>query len=102
MGDKFNVSIIIPVYNAEKHIKDTLHSIENQSFQKEIEVLVINDGSDDNSIEEIEKFMINSYRDNIHYTLFDDGLNLGQGARRNFGIERAQGETIIFLDSDDF
>lgn len=102
LGDKFNVSIIIPVYNAEDSIQETLYSIENQSFQQQMEVLLINDGSEDNSIRRIEEFMMNSFRNNIHYTLYDDGQNLGQGARRNFGIEQAQGETILFVDSDDF
>lgn len=102
MQENFKVSIIIPVYNAEEHIKDTLRSIENQTFKGKIEVLLINDGSEDNSISNIEDFMVNNQRENIHYILYDDAQNLGQGARRNFGIENARGETILFVDADDF
>lgn len=96
-----DVSIIIPVFNAEKHIKETLKSIEKQLFNGKIEVILINDGSEDNSVTQIEEFIETSIKDNITYKMFDDGVNKGQGARRNYGIDVATGEAIIFLDSDD-
>lgn len=102
MEKNFNVSIIIPVYNAEDYIKETLESIEKQKFNDQIEVLLINDGSEDDSVNIIESFIKKNSRDNIYYTVYNDGENLGQGARRNLGIDLAQGETILFLDADDF
>lgn len=96
-----DVSIIIPVFNAGKHIKETLKSIEKQLFNGKIEVILINDGSEDNSVTQIEEFIETSIKDNITYKMFDDGVNKGQGARRNYGIDVATGEAIIFLDSDD-
>lgn len=96
-----DVSIIIPVFNAEKHIKETLKSIEKQLFNGKIEVILINDGSEDNSVSLIEEFIEKSIKDNITYKIFDDGVNKGQGARRNYGIDVATGKAIIFLDSDD-
>lgn len=96
-----DVSIIIPVFNAGKHIKETLKSIEKQLFNGKIEVILINDGSEDNSVTQIKEFIETSIKDNITYKMFDDGVNKGQGARRNYGIDVATGEAIIFLDSDD-
>lgn len=101
MGNMNDVSIIIPVFNAENYIRETLNSIEKQQFNGNIEVILINDGAEDNSVGEIKNFINKSVRNNINYKLFDDGLNKGQGARRNFGIDVATGEAIIFLDSDD-
>lgn len=102
MDKKYEVTIIIPVYNAEEYIINTLNSVENQNFNKNVEVLIINDGSEDNSINIIENFISNSSNSYIDYKLYDDGINKGQGARRNFGIEIAKGESILFLDSDDY
>ncbi|MEJ7218457.1 bifunctional glycosyltransferase/CDP-glycerol:glycerophosphate glycerophosphotransferase [Staphylococcus gallinarum] len=101
MGNEKDVSIIIPVFNAEQHIEETLNSIENQRFNGAIEVILINDGSEDKSVDIIESFINNHKKKNIRYRLFDDGINKGQGARRNFGIDNANGEAILFLDSDD-
>ncbi|MDG0860375.1 bifunctional glycosyltransferase/CDP-glycerol:glycerophosphate glycerophosphotransferase [Staphylococcus equorum] len=101
LGNMNDVSIIIPVFNAENHIKETLNSIEKQQFNGKIEAILINDGSEDNSVNEIENFISKSTKKNITYRLFNDGFNKGQGARRNYGIDVATGEAIIFLDSDD-
>lgn len=97
-----DVSIIIPVFNAEQHIKETLNSIENQRFNGSIEVILINDGSEDESVKIIEDFISKPSNKGINYRLFNDGVNKGQGARRNFGIDNANGEAILFLDSDDY
>ncbi|PNZ79492.1 glycosyltransferase family 2 protein, partial [Staphylococcus microti] len=69
---------------------------------KDIEVILINDGSEDNSVQVINEFIANSTKEHIHYRVYDDGENKGQGARRNLGIDIATGESILFLDSDDF
>ncbi|MEC5300193.1 bifunctional glycosyltransferase family 2 protein/CDP-glycerol:glycerophosphate glycerophosphotransferase [Staphylococcus shinii] len=96
-----DVSIIIPVFNAEQHIKETLNSIENQRFNGAIEVILINDESEDGSVKIIEDFISKPSNKGINYRFFNDGVNKGQGARRNFGIDNATGEAILFLDSDD-
>ncbi|MGW7854185.1 bifunctional glycosyltransferase/CDP-glycerol:glycerophosphate glycerophosphotransferase [Staphylococcus xylosus] len=101
MGNENDVSIIIPVFNAEQHIKETLNSIENQRFNGSIEVILINDGSEDESVKIIEDFISKPSNKSINYRFFNDGVNKGQGARRNFGIDVANGEAILFLDSDD-
>lgn len=102
MNEMYAVSVIIPVYNAEDYIDKTLMSLENQKFDKKFEVLIINDGSEDKSMVLVEEFISKSTNENIDYKIFNDGKNKGQGTRRNFGIEIAKGEAILFLDSDDF
>ncbi len=91
------LSIIIPVYNTEKHLKKCFDSIINQN-NSEIEVVVINDGSTDNS-EVIIKEYTEQYKDVFKYYKKD---NSGVADTRNFGIEKATGEYIMFLDSDDY
>ena len=91
------LSIIIPVYNTEKHLKKCFDSIINQN-NSEIEVVVVNDGSTDNS-EVIIKEYISKYKDVFTYYKKD---NTGVSDTRNFGIEKASGKYIMFLDSDDY
>lgn len=89
------ISIIIPCYNGEQTIKRCLDSVINQTY-KNIEIILINDGSTDNTNEIIQPFL----KDNrIKYY---DRINHGIGKTRNFGIKKAQGEYITFLDSDDY
>lgn len=91
---KPDVSIIVPIYNAEKYLKKCLDSLINQT-KKELEFILINDGSTDSS-EEIVK----SYQDDrIKYF---KNKNQGIGKTRNFGIQKATGKYIMFLDSDDY
>lgn len=97
-----DVTVIIPLYNAEKYIYETLDSVVNQSFKGSIEVIIINDGSTDNSVEYVKKYILNNSMKNINFRLLDDGKNLGPGTRRNQGINLATGKAIQFLDSDDF
>ena len=101
LENKYDVSVIIPVFNAENYIEETLNSIERQKFNGTAEVILINDGSEDNSVYVIENYINKSNKKSIEYKFFNDGLNMGQGARRNFGIDNANGEAILFLDSDD-
>ncbi len=92
------VSIIIPVYNVEEYLPICLDSLVNQTMDKsQKEVLVINDGSPDNSwdicLEYSEKYdFIKSFKKE----------NEGLSATRNFGIKHAQGKYLFFLDSDDY
>lgn len=89
-----DISIIVPIYNAEKYLNKCLDSLVNQT-KKELEFILVNDGSTDNS----EK-IIKSYKDDrIKYF---KNKNQGIGKTRNFGIEKATGKYLMFLDSDDY
>ncbi len=86
-------SIIIPNYNKEKYIEECLQSITNQTLDKsKYEVLVIDDGSTDNSLDIIKKYPVKLFHTE----------RKGAGGARNLGIEKATGEYILFLDSDDY
>lgn len=89
------ISIIIPVYNGEKYIKKCLDSIKSQTFQ-DYEVLIINDGSKDNT-----KKIIETYLEDDRFKLYNR-TNHGIGSSRNFGIEKSKGNYICFIDSDDY
>ena len=91
------VSIIVPVYNTEKYLGKCLDSLLNQTLE-EIEIIVVNDGSTDDSQKVIDEFS-NRFPQKIKpYSKANGGLS----DARNFGIERASGEFIGFVDSDDF
>lgn len=92
-----NVSIITPVYNVERCIERTINSIINQS-SKDFELLLIDDGSKDKSIEIAENLLIDS---DVNYRIITQE-NKGVSAARNTGICEAKGEYICFLDSDDY
>lgn len=87
------ISVVIPLYNKEEQIAHTLQSVFKQTFQ-DFEIVVVDDGSTDNSVEEVERFDDSRIR-LIHQT------NAGVSAARNRGIEEARGELIAFLDADD-
>lgn len=84
-------SIIIPVYNVEKYIKKCLDSVFNQT-EKDFEVIVINDGTKDNSMDIVKKYDVKVINQK----------NGGLSAARNTGVSHAKGKYIIFLDSDDY
>ena len=90
------VSIIVPVYNTEEYLDRCLDSIQNQTL-KEIEIIVVNDGSTDSSLEIIKKHMNEDNR-----IVLIDQENGGQSAARNSGIKIAKGQYIGFVDSDDY
>lgn len=90
------VSIIIPCYNAEKYIIRALDSISNQTF-KNLEVICIDDGSKDNTIQVIREYM---KQDKINIKLVSTE-NRGVSSARNTGIEMAAGKYVMFLDADD-
>ncbi|MEI3251451.1 MAG: glycosyltransferase family A protein [Candidatus Gastranaerophilaceae bacterium] len=95
--NKYKVSIIVPVYGVEKYIDKCLDSLVKQSL-KEIEIIVVNDGSQDNSQKIIDKY-VKRYPDKIKSYIKENG---GQGSARNYGLEKANGEYIGYVDSDDF
>lgn len=87
------ISVVIPLYNKETSICHTLQTVLNQSYQ-EFEIVIVNDGSTDRSVEEAEKVKDSRIR-LIHQA------NAGVSAARNKGIAEAKGEYIAFLDADD-
>ena len=89
------ISIIIPFYNVEKYIRQSLESVEKQTFEN-IEVILVDDGSSDGSLEIAEEFV--KQNDNFHLYRKENG---GQGSARNLGMKYATGDYIMFLDSDD-
>lgn len=91
------LSIIIPVYNSEKEITKCLESILKNNTSFEYEIILVNDGSTDNSLNILEKFSSNY--ENIK--VFNQ-KNEGVSSARNLGISKASGEWIMFVDSDDF
>lgn len=90
------VSIIIPVYNGEQTIERCLASIRNQTY-KNFEVLMINDGSKDHSLQVLNKFEKNDERFHVI-----NKINTGVSDTRNIGITKARGEYLQFVDSDDW
>jgi glycosyltransferase involved in cell wall biosynthesis len=90
------VSVIVPVYNTEKYLQDCLDSLVNQTF-KELEIIIVNDGSPDNSEKIIKKYV-----DRYPFIKAYKKKNGGLSSARNYGIEKAQGEYIVFIDSDDY
>lgn len=90
------LSIIIPVYNVEKYLRDTLESIVNQNGFSECELLLVNDGSTDSSLS-----ILKEYENRFGNIRVFDKPNEGVSATRNFGIGKASGDYIFFVDADD-
>lgn len=92
MENTSKVSVVIPAYNAESHIEKAIKSLMDQTF-KNIEVIVVNDGSTDKTKEVLKKF---------NQIKVITQLNKGSSQARKVGYEVSSGEYIMFLDSDDF
>lgn len=90
------VSIIVPVYNVEKYLRKCLNSLINQTL-KEIEIICINDGSTDKSLEILEE-----YKNRDSRIILLNQENSGQSITRNNGIKKATGEYLGFVDPDDW
>lgn len=84
-------SIVIPNYNEDKYIRECLESVFSQTYNN-YEVIVVDDGSTDNSLEIVKDFNVKIYHSN----------GLHAGGARNLGIDNASGDYIVFLDSDDY
>ena len=90
------ISIVVPIYNVENYLRMCLDSIQNQTY-KNFECLLINDGSPDNSAEICREYVAKDSR--FRYFEKENG---GLSSARNYGIERAEGAFITFVDSDDW
>ena len=89
------ISVIVPVYNVEKYLEKCLDSIQNQTYS-DIEVILVNDGSLDNSKDICEKYC----KEDNRFKLINQA-NQGQSVARNHGVAASTGEFIAFVDSDD-
>ena len=89
------LSIIIPIYNVGDYISECLDSILHQSF-KDLEVICVNDGSTDNSLD-----ILNRYKESDNRVIIIDKANEGSGVARNYGLGVARGEYVYFVDADD-
>lgn len=89
------VSVIIPTYNCEQWIEQSIDSVINQTYTN-IEIIVVNDGSTDNTIDRL-----NNYKDDNRINLYTIE-NSGPAFARNFGVSKSSGELIAFLDADDY
>ena len=90
----YRFSIIICGYNIEQYIENSIESVLNQGFTN-YEILLINDGSKDNTLEKMKKYESDKVR------IIHNEKNIGLGASRNKGVQLAQGEYILYLDGDD-
>lgn len=91
------LSIIVPVYNVEKYLSDCLNSLLDQGIdESEYEIICVNDGSSDTSLQILQK-----YAKNHNNIVIIDKNNEGVSAARNVGIKVAKGDFIVFCDSDD-
>lgn len=90
------VTVVLPIYNVEKYLDDCINSVVSQTYKK-LEILLINDGSNDSSAVICDKWAKLDSRIRVFHK-----ENEGQGIARNFGIENATGEYICFFDSDDY
>ncbi len=97
--DNPKVSVIIPVYNGENFIENSLDSVAAQTY-KNLEILIINDGSTDESLPTIEKWMAEK-ASFVNVQVFST-RNSGVSSARNTGIQKSKGEYIAFLDCDDY
>lgn len=97
MENKIEVSVIVPIYNTEKYLKRCIESLVHQTL-KEIEIILVNDGSKDSSLELCKKYQ-KEYSDKI---ILIDKKNGGLSDARNAGIKQARGRYIGFVDSDDY
>jgi glycosyltransferase involved in cell wall biosynthesis len=93
MSNEPLISVVLPVYNCGKYVAESISSVLNQTY-KNLEIICVNDGSKDNSLE-----VLKSFGDKI--ILIDSPKNQGIAASRNLGTAHAKGEFLAFMDADD-
>ena len=101
MNKLYTISVIIPCYNSEDTVYNTMSSVKNsipESMFKKVEVIMINDGSTDNTLHKIYNFCWENKVGNVQVI---DSENNGVSASRNIGLKKSQGKYVAFLDSDD-
>ncbi|WP_416353468.1 glycosyltransferase family 2 protein [Agrilactobacillus fermenti] len=91
------VSIIVPVYNVQSYLQQCITSLKNQDYSN-YEVIIVDDGSTDNS----RQILKNEVTDLSNFVLILESENHGQAYARNIGLDKAKGDYILFVDSDDY
>ena len=94
------VSVIIPVFNRDKFIVDTLMNLKEQNYRP-LEIILIDDASTDKTVNKIEKFIENNSEKEFKIFLYSNKTNKGACFCRNHGLHNSTGKYIQFLDSDD-
>ena len=90
------VTVIVPINNVEKYLNQCLYSIINQTY-RQLEIILVDDGSIDNSYNIANQYLAKDSRIKLYHQ-----SNQGLSAARNFGLSKANGDYILFVDSDDF
>ena len=98
LDNLYKISVVIPVYNSEKYLSGCLDSVLNQSL-KDIEIICINDGSTDNSLNILNEYASKDKRIKV---ITQANTGNGAGSARNKGLDAAKGEYVSFIDSDDY
>ena len=95
---KYEISVIIPVYNCDEFIERCINSVLKQTIQEEMyEIIIVEDASTDNTRSTIEK-----YKEYKNIKILYNKINKGQGISRNIGVENSSGKYIYYLDADDY
>ncbi|MFC1567086.1 glycosyltransferase family 2 protein [bacterium] len=89
------LSIVIPVYNEENRIQDAIHEVLNAAYPENKELIIVNDGSTDKTLEKLEMF-----KDNPNIKIINQPKNMGKGAALRTGFENVTGDIAIIQDSD--
>ena len=100
MINKFYIDIIIPVYNSEKYIQNTVMSVLNQTY-KYWRLIIVDDGSTDNTRQILYK-LYKKYKNKKKIIILKNDVNKGQAFSRNLGLKYSTSKFVSFLDSDDF
>ncbi len=95
--ESYKISIIVPVYNVEKYLRQCMESLTGQTLE-EIEIIAVNDGSPDNSLSILKEYE-KRYPEKVKVFSIE---NQGVGHARNYGFSKASGEYVLFVDSDDY
>lgn len=95
-GEKNLVSVIVPAYNSEAFIHETIESIQKQTYEN-WELIIVDDCSDDKTVQIINKYM----KDDLRIKIIEQNENKGTAVARNIAVKKARGEYLAFLDSDD-
>lgn len=98
---KYDVSVLVPVYNVSKFIERCLHTLFGQTYDN-VQYIFVNDCTPDQSIEIIQKVLNEYPQRKEHVKIINHDINRGLAAARNTGIENAEGEYVLHIDSDDF
>ena len=99
--DSIVISVIIPIYNVERYVERCIRSIMNQTYTDGVECIIVNDCTQDNSMQIVEKLIL-EYKGSICFKLIHHEYNRGLAAARNTGLTACTGDYIIHIDSDDY